>query len=340
MSTDFYNLTPEQQGEVMQQFAADAIRPWGREIQSLQLIKMRENAVFKLTTTEQEHYALRIHRYGYHSDTALRSEIQWTRALSQAGVSVPTLVPTVAGDHFTVVESPHLPEPRQIDLYAWIDGEPLGSVEAGLCDAAEAEQVFHTVGRLAAQVHNQATNWALPDGFERHAWDVAGLTGAQPFWGRFWELQALNKAQRQLLLKARDQVAADLTAYGKPAQTYSLIHADLTPENIMLAGDELTLIDFDDAGFGWHQFELVTALFFLRGQNYFAAASAALIAGYRTERELSEQTLTTLPMFYVARAFTYLGWVHTRHETETARELTPMLVETACELVEEYLDAA
>lgn len=321
----------------MEQFASDAIKSWGMQIGSLQLIKMRENVVFKLITTDRKEYALRIHRHGYHSDDNLRSEIQWTQALSKAGVSVPTIILTTSGDYFAVVESEHLPEPRQVDLYEWIDGHQLGSIEEGLTNEDEVEQVFHTIGKLAAQIHNQAENWTLPDKFQRHAWDADGLVGEQPFWGRFWELQALTEQQRDLLLKARDKVAEDLKAYGKPGDTYSMIHADLSPENVMVTGDGVKIIDFDDAGFGWHQFEIVTALLFFMGESYFDAAKEAMIAGYRTQRELSEETVATLPLFFVARSFTYLGWVHTRYETQTAQELTPILVELACGLAEEYL---
>ena len=33
-------------------------------------------------------------------------------------------------------------------------------------------------------------------------------------------------------------------------------------------GDDVRLIDFDDAGFGWHLFELVTSLYFMTGEPY------------------------------------------------------------------------
>ena len=41
---------------------------------------------------------------------------------------------------------------------------------------------------------------------------------------------------------------------------YSVIHADMHPGNIVVDGDRLTVIDFDDAGFGWHQYDIATAL--------------------------------------------------------------------------------
>ncbi len=44
----------------------------------------------------------------------------------------------------------------------------------------------------------------------------------------------------------------------------------------MVDGGSLRLIDFDDAGFGWHLFGLVTALFFLCDEDYFDSAEAAL----------------------------------------------------------------
>ena len=63
----------------------------------------------------------------------------------------------------------------------------------------------------------------------------------------------------------------------------------------------------------------------------------ATLEGYRTERELTAADEALLPLFYTARGFTYLGWVHTRSETETARELTPMLVELSCGVSRRYL---
>ena len=69
----------------------------------------------------------------------------------------------------------------------------------------------------------------------------------------------------------------------------------------------------------------------------YPAARDALIRGYRRERPLSDEALERLPLFLAARGTTYLGWVHTRPGTETARELTPFLVERACAVAVEYL---
>jgi Ser/Thr protein kinase RdoA (MazF antagonist) len=171
----------------------------------------------------------------------------------------------------------------------------------------------------------------------RHAWDREGLVGEEPIWGHFWELEALTSGQRSLLLDARAAIGEDLTAYGQTSANYGLIHADLVPENVMLDGDAVQFIDFDDAGFGWHMFELVTALYWLGDEPEIEAMQRALFDGYRELRALTERDLATYPLFAAARSLTYVGWVHTRKNTETAAELTPLMIELAEAHCGEYL---
>lgn len=334
--TDFYTLKPDAQLELLERAGRDVLTRWNVEGATLDLIKHRENAVFRVETDELK-AALRLHRYGYHTDDELRSELQWMQALSDAGVMVPNVIPAASGELFVDYSADGLPGVLQIDLFEWIDGEQLGSVEGGVADAAQVEATYQALGELAARVHNQAVSWQLPQGFVRHAWDAEGLAGEHPFWGQFWKLDAASKAEADLLLRGRDRVFAELSCLPKSPSNYSMIHADFAPENVMVDDDDVRLIDFDDAGFGWHMFELATSLYFIQGEPYFDQAQDALIAGYRKHRPLNDEALESLPLLFLARGFTYIGWVHTRHETETARELTPMLLSTACELAEDYL---
>jgi Ser/Thr protein kinase RdoA (MazF antagonist) len=235
------------------------------------------------------------------------------------------------------VQSSGVPEPRQVEINSWVGGKSLEDVLSYNSDPETIMEVFDTIGRLAARIHNQATVWELPEGFVRHAWDADGLAGEQPFWGRFWELPDLTESQRTLIIEARDRVHSDLTAYGQPPETYSLIHADLLPNNILVEDKTVRLIDFDDAGFGWHQFELATVLATLLHTDHFDIAKDALVGGYRKERDLSEEALSYLPLFFLARALTWLGWSLTRSETEMAQIMRPIIIEMACGLAEDYL---
>ena len=245
--------------------------------------------------------------------------------------------PVGHGALFEVVRSEAVPEPRQVDLLGWTEGGADGRFLGEFDPRPAMTDNFRLLGKLAARVHNQSVEWHPPPGFTRHHWDADGIAGAAPFWGRFWVLDHLSASQRRLLERARERVHADLLRLEKSPDTYSLIHADLVPQNILVDGKSIRLIDFDDAGFGWHPFEIATALISHLGRPYYERVRDAMIAGYREHRSFNDAQIAQLPLFFVARSFTYLAWAHSRFETELAQQLTPSFVETGCSLADTYL---
>lgn len=304
----------------------------------VQLIKVRENAVYRVECEQGRKAILRVHRHNYHSDAALRSEWEWTCALVDAGMRVSRVILSRRGLPFEHVQAPGVEGERQVDVLEWIEGRQLGSLEDGVGgDTEHIARQYDILGQTAARMHNHASRWRASDGFLRHSWCAQGLAGERPLWGRFWELESLSDAQRQLLVTARAALRRDLDALTTDAKNYGLIHADLVPENLLVHGDDVHVIDFDDAGFGWHLFDIATSLYFLMPQPYFETARRAMIDGYRKERALPDEDLARLPMFLAARGTTYLGWVHERKDTQTAKALTPFLIELACAAASDYL---
>jgi Ser/Thr protein kinase RdoA (MazF antagonist) len=320
----------------MQALAGSALARWDLTVTGLSPIKVRENAVFRIDLAGGGRAVLRVHRSGYHSDAALESEFAWLRALEAAAIRVPRVIRSRQGRDFEIVDGAG--GSRQIDVFEWIEGRQLGSVESGVgTDGTTVAEQYEQIGALAARMHNQTEGWTPPASFRRHAWDGAGLIGESPFWGRFWELEALSRSERELLQELRRVAGLDLEGFGRSPDRYGLIHADLVPENLLVDGDRVCVIDFDDAGFGWHLFELATSLYFISGESIYGVARDALVRGYRRERALSDAAIERLSLFLAVRGTTYLGWVHTRPGSETARELTPYLVERACAVAHEYL---
>src|SRR5882757_3097666 len=311
---------------------------WPLQCVSIQPIKVRENAVYAVHLRDGSKVVLRVHRCGYHSDAALQSERTWMQALEEHGIEVPRHVLSQGGRSFEKSFIEGFEGERQVDVFHWIQGQQLGSVEQGVTlEGSSVADVYHQVGQLAARLHNQSSAWSAPAGFLRHAWDAEGLAGERPFWGRFWDLAALNESQRRLFVELRQSLWRDLNELGSGADRYGLIHADLVPENILVDGGSLQVIDFDDAGFGWHLFEIATSLYFIRRDSIYDEARDAVIEGYRQHRPLTESHLALLPMFLAARGSTYLGWVHTRAGEPVAAEMVPALIELATAAAEDYL---
>ncbi|MBH3426685.1 phosphotransferase enzyme family protein [Pseudomonas alkylphenolica] len=335
----FSTLDHDQQVASLQRLAQRALAHWEGDFVSLELIKYRENAVFCATRADGVRSALRVHRAGYHCEASLRSELTWMEQLAAGGIGVPQIIRTREGDHLAHVHSEELAESRHVDMLGWLAGSTMGSAEQGIRADADVGALFFEAGAVAARIHLQSAKWRQPNEFTRHAWDEEGLVGADPLWGRFWDFEMLDPHQRQLIQEVRLEARLALRRYGRTLDNFGMIHADFIPENLMLDGTRLQLIDFDDSGFGWHMFELATALFFCLDDPRFAQIEAALLDGYHSVKPLTTADRAALPLFLALRGMTYLGWLHTRQNAEINAELGPLVVERTCQLAREFLDS-
>ena len=313
--------------------AERALDEWDICAAELELISISENTVFRLDTDAGETYVLRVHRPGYHTLAELNSEQQWTTALKQAGIGVPLPRLTRDGRGYATVSAPGSTETRHVGIVEWFEGVTLSSIMAQASDMRTLGLHFDQLGRIAARIHNQAVGWQIPEGFERHAFDADGFMGDAPFWGPFWALPELKAAEQEHILNARRTIHHVLSDYSKEEGTYSLIHADLHPHNLLVNGDQLHVIDFDDSGFGWHQYEIAVALDAYRKPPHFEVARDALIAGYRSERALSDAAIELLPMFLLIRSLALLGWLHERPEHNRDNRVRN-LIQSACRQAE------
>jgi Ser/Thr protein kinase RdoA (MazF antagonist) len=319
--------------EAEQAYAPAALRAlaaFGVEPAALRFVNLSENVTFRATDgRDGSLLVLRLHRPWYHTIAELRSEHEWTRALVQAGIAAPEPLLTTAGENFAQVEIAATGERRWAGLARWRKGELLADVVARETDSAANARHFARIGAIMAAMHDQATGWTPPAGFQRHALDADGLMGPEPFWGPFWDHPIFSPAEREMLLATRDRLHAALVRYGQSARTFSLIHADLHPSNVLIAGANAAVIDFDDAGFGWHQYDLAVALIAYQDHPDFAVFRDACIAGYRSVRAISDADLALLPMFQLIRDMKQIGWFHQRPELPRAAMMS-RLKERVC----------
>lgn len=310
-----------------------AVRNFPIEPHDLTPVWISENVTFRVTDgRDGGAYVLRLHRPGYHDLAALNSERAWTEALARAGVGAPVGLRTRQGAWFVPVSGPDDGETRYAGMTSWTEGEVLSDLLRRE-DAAESPGRFRRLGAAVAALHNQAAAWTLPAGFTRHALDTNGLMGEAPWWGRFWESPLLSASERALAAAARLKIAAALDSLSQDRSIFSLIHADLHPDNVLVSGDRLTVIDFDDAAFGWHAYDLAVAIFHLQPEPNFADAQAALLAGYRSAGALGPETEALMPMFLLIRGLAVIGWLTQRPEHDPAPFLTSMkaLIMGQCE---------
>ena len=90
----------------------------------------------------------------------------------------------------------------------------------------------------------------------------------------------------------------------------------------MVDGKHAAVIDFDDTGFGWHQYDLAVALVSYQDYPEFPELRDACIAGYRSVRAIAERDLALLPMFLLIRNMAQIGWYHQRPELPRSAKLS------------------
>ena len=294
--------------------ARDAVKAFPVSVAGIAAMRTSENLTFRVTDDRGCNFSLRLHRPGYNSLAELESERSWTAALSESGMQVQRALHDRDGNQFIELDIPAVGERRYAGMTTWLPGSLLSDYLEGCTDPGERCRLFHHIGHLAARLHNQSAHWRQPEGFVRPVLDEEGLLGEQPRWGRFWEHAALNSDEKALLIRIRNQLRSVLRQYDKQAARFGLIHADLHPDNILLDGGQLALIDFDDSAFGWHMYDLASALIEYAGAQDFPELKGALLRGYREERVLSPQDEGMLPVFLLLRGMALIGWFHQRPE--------------------------
>ena len=316
--------------------AEQSLPHWGLKPDQIELVSRSENTVFRLDMPDGQQFALRIHRPGYHTLPELESELLWTQALNDAGIHVPVGVRTLDGPGYATIPTPDGASSRAVGLVHWLEGVLLSSVIEAEQDQSTIIDHFRQIGRVLADMNNRASAWTPPATFTRHAFDVPGYVGESPFWGRFWDIPPLTSAQRSILAIARENIREILTEYGKDRGTYSMIHADLHAHNILIdPSGVLQVFDFDDAGFGWHQYDLAVVLFGLEELPYFDAITDALVAGYRSMRPFTDEALSLLPLFLLIRRLVLISWQWERPELGRRNGLESYIA-GACERVEAF----
>jgi len=272
---------------------------------------------------------LRVHREGYHSRNAINCELAWMSALrKEAGVITPTPIPGVNGELIQEVPGPGL-NPRHCVLFEFLEGvEPSEDELLGS---------FHRLGEISGYIHRHSETWRRPANFERLHWDFEHMLGGSPYWGDWRAGPALDAERLALLERLTAVIGRRLEAYGKAADRFGLVHADLRLANLLIHEDETRVIDFDDSGLSWFLYDLATALSFIEEREDVPELIRIWVEGYRKVRPLSDADEAEIPTFLMLRRMVILAWIGSHSETDLAKELGPEYTAGTCRLAERYL---
>lgn len=294
------------------------------------LISVSENASYLVEGAAGPIGVLRLQQPGYQeSEAQLRSELDWVEAIHTSGCArVPRPVPGADGQKIHSVCSPE-GEVMSLVMYEFVSGSILQDVD-------NPAPWFVELGQITARLHEQSRSWKRPPEFDRFTWGLSEMIGPRARWGN-WRRAELTAGQRALLEGVESAASNAINAVEKSPRNWGLIHSDLRPTNVIHDGNRLTVIDFDDSGFGWFMYDFAAALTFQEHGAFARAMAGNWIRGYLAESELDDADVALGCHLSMIRSLTMLGW-STSHRPDA---LPPTLeqagvVEAACVLAERY----
>lgn len=295
------------------------------------LVNHSENQTFFIKAPSSERFSLRVHRPGYQSLGSIQSEMEWLAAVQRdTGLSVPIAVAGFDG--------------RPVQQFISSDGEPRCAVLFCFIDGSEprldsgAPALFHALGRIAATLHNHASDWRRPNGFERPVWDARAILAHDGLWGDWRSAPHLDEASQAILLRLAQTLEERLFDYGTGADRFGLIHADMRLGNLLADGERLTVIDFDDCGFGWFAYDFAAAISFYESNPSIPALKAAWLEGYAALRRLTPADTAMLDTMVMLRRMALLAWICSHGETRLAQDHQLDFATGTVALARRYLD--
>ncbi|MCB0947585.1 MAG: phosphotransferase, partial [Mycobacterium sp.] len=194
-------------------FGRAALPAYGRPADTpLRLLSLSENATYLVE--DDDPIVLRVHRPGYHSLAAIRSELAWMRALrTETSVTTPELIPAQNGDDVVTAEVDG--ELLHVDAVTFVPG----------CTAEEDPDAvgFDELGRLTAIMHDHTRRWPIPAGFTRFRWDLETILGPRARWGNWRLAPGLTETDHAWIERAAADITAKLTEFGCAPDRFGLV---------------------------------------------------------------------------------------------------------------------
>jgi Ser/Thr protein kinase RdoA (MazF antagonist) len=295
----------------------------------LELFPLTENWTYRITDRSRDPVVLRVYRPEGRRAVEILSELAWMNALRE---DEPSLVPEVirAPDGGEVIEFLRGPLPTCFGvMFSCAPGhEPADD---------ELAAWFPRLGSITARLHQHARGWQPPTWFDRPRWDVATTLGDRPHWGP-WHRSVDDPAERRQLGRLAEVVTMRLQRFGTGPARFGLVHADLRLANLLVDGERLTVIDFDDCGCSWFMYDLACALTFNEAHPDVDGLIDAWVGGYREVEPLDKSDEAEIPTFLMLRRLLVSAYVGLRPDTDLARDLgEARFAAESCSIGEKYL---
>lgn len=195
--------------------------------------------------------------------------------------------------------------------------------------------MYRTLGAVAATLRENSRQWKPPACYRRIEWnwEATFSDGWNNFYGmHYYDLtNILSSSDISTINACVGLMHKRILAYGKSPDRYGVIHSDLRMGNLLKDGDRITVLDFDDCGKGWYMYDIAGIVGFMEHRPDLKQVLAAIMGGYRSRAELSDEDAREIMTFVMMRRIGLLQAItYHLNNTDTgcseSAELTPEIL--------------
>lgn len=298
------------------------------------LIVLSENATYMVKNKEtgEKEGVLRISRPGYHTLDELNSEMKWLRQIND-------YTPLLVANPIKGLDGKNIQEITGPDgnVYFCVICNFLPGEAPDENNEEQMVKQFRYLGETTAYLHRQTEIWNGTDKLDRMVWTYDTIIGEHAAWGDWRAFPDMTPEAENILSEVSRIIKRRLERYGTNENNFGLIHADLRLANLLIEGDQIKVIDFDDCGFGWHLHDLASALSFIEDKPIVPKLVNAWLAGYKKVLPFTDTNFEEIDTFIMMRRLQLTAWLASHQESGPVAELSVGWMDGTMELAERYL---
>ncbi|PGM55464.1 phosphotransferase [Bacillus sp. AFS053548] len=185
-------------------------------------------------------------------------------------------------------------EGRVITYFEYIDGEQIDVTNSKHWNS----NMFEQWGKQLGKMHSLAKNYKLSEVY-------------RPIWSR--KTNDVFGIREQLIPNMKesyDKQMEKLSEFRNTSDTFGLIHNDFHQGNLILVGNKIFTIDFDDCAFNWFAQDIATAFYHAYWQQssfnkmsdqFIETFMVNFFKGYKLENLLHNDIVKQIPIFLKLR---------------------------------------
>ena len=246
-----------------------------------------------VVTTQNEKYIFRVYRHNWRSKSDILFEMDALNWLKEKGLFVSAPVKTTQGNWTIDIQAPEGIRYGGLFTYSPGDRPEINEENCGI------------LGRSLAELHHKSSS--LVSSHERSfELDINHLL-AEPV---STLLPLLDKHLQPDQVDTFNGITAKLEKMIRERKLeYGFCHGDFHNFNMHLKKQQLEVFDFDCCGFGYRAYDIAVFWWNLKN-NYRTVEKAcwnAFLNGYLSQRNMSEEDISSLPYFISVRRIWLLG---------------------------------